>query len=155
MKPFLRGIAALMTTAAVLFGTAASAQDKTVLTTDREKASYMVGTDIGHSIAPVGPDLDMAAFEKAIALKPTLDRAWYGMGLAHAVLGRHDKAAEALGRAAELQPMNPYAWYNLGMAYATLGERGKLAEAHRHLGRFDPKMARKLAADARLETEAE
>lgn len=66
MKPLMRGIAALLTTAAVLFGTAASAQDKTVLTTDREKASYMVGTDIGHSIAPVGPDLDMAAFEKAI-----------------------------------------------------------------------------------------
>lgn len=66
MKPLMRGIAALLTTAAVLFGTAATAQDKTVLTTDREKASYMVGTDIGHSIAPVGPDLDMAAFEKAI-----------------------------------------------------------------------------------------
>ena len=66
MKPLLRGVAALLTTAAMLFGTAASAQDKTVLTTDREKASYMVGTDIGHSIAPVGPDLDMAAFEKAV-----------------------------------------------------------------------------------------
>jgi FKBP-type peptidyl-prolyl cis-trans isomerase FkpA len=66
MKPLLRGIAALFTTAVVLFGTAASAQDKTVLTTERDKASYMVGTDIGHSIAPVGPDLDMAAFEKAI-----------------------------------------------------------------------------------------
>ena len=66
MKPLLRGIAALFTTAAVLFGAAASAQDKTVLTTERDKASYMVGTDIGHSIAPVGPDLDMAAFEKAI-----------------------------------------------------------------------------------------
>lgn len=66
MKPLLRGVAALLTTAAVLFGTAASAQDKTVLTTDREKASYMVGTDIGNSIAPVGPDLDMASFEKAI-----------------------------------------------------------------------------------------
>jgi FKBP-type peptidyl-prolyl cis-trans isomerase FkpA len=66
MKPLLRGVTALLTTAAVLFGTAASAQDKTVLTTDREKASYMVGTDIGRSIAPVGPDLDMAAFEKAI-----------------------------------------------------------------------------------------
>ena len=66
MKPLLRGIAALMTTAAVLFGTAAFAQDKTVLATDRDKASYMVGSDIGHSIAPVGPDLDMAAFEKAI-----------------------------------------------------------------------------------------
>jgi FKBP-type peptidyl-prolyl cis-trans isomerase FkpA len=60
MKPLLRGIAALFTTAIVLFGTAASAQDKTVLTTERDKASYMVGTDIGH------PDLDMAAFEKAI-----------------------------------------------------------------------------------------
>lgn len=66
MKPLLRGVAALLTTAAVLFGTAASAQDKTVLTTEREKASYMVGTDIGRSIAPVGPDLDMASFEKAV-----------------------------------------------------------------------------------------
>lgn len=66
MKPYLRGLAALLTTAAVLFGSAASAQDKTVLTNDREKVSYMVGNDIGHSIAPVGPDLDMAAFEKAI-----------------------------------------------------------------------------------------
>lgn len=66
MKPFLRGIVALLTTAAVLSGTAALAQEKRVLTTDREKASYMVGSDIGHSIAPVGPDLDMAAFEKAI-----------------------------------------------------------------------------------------
>ncbi|QNP40837.1 FKBP-type peptidyl-prolyl cis-trans isomerase N-terminal domain-containing protein [Lysobacter solisilvae (ex Woo and Kim 2020)] len=69
MKPFMRGVAALLTTAAVLFGStasAAAAQDKTVLTTDRDKASYMIGTDIGHSIAPVGPDLDMTAFEKAI-----------------------------------------------------------------------------------------
>ena len=73
----------------------------------------------------------IAAFERAVALKPTLDRAWYGMGLAHAVLGHHGKAAEALGRAAQLQPMNPFAWYNLGMAYAALGDRDKLAETHR------------------------
>ncbi|HEV8695923.1 MAG TPA: FKBP-type peptidyl-prolyl cis-trans isomerase [Lysobacter sp.] len=66
MKPLMRGLVALLTTAAMLFGTAAFAQDKTVLTTERDKASYMVGTDIGHSIAPVGPDLDLAAFEKAI-----------------------------------------------------------------------------------------
>lgn len=66
MKPLLRGVAALLTTAAVFFSSAAIAQEKTVLTTDREKASYMVGTDIGHSIAPVGPDLDMTSFEKAI-----------------------------------------------------------------------------------------
>jgi tetratricopeptide (TPR) repeat protein len=95
----------------------------------------------------------IAAFEKAVALNPRLDRAWYGMGLAHAVLGRHDKAAKALERAAELQPMNPFAWYNLGMAYAELGERRKLKETHAHLDRFDPKMALKLSKDAALETE--
>ncbi|MFC5569206.1 FKBP-type peptidyl-prolyl cis-trans isomerase N-terminal domain-containing protein [Lysobacter yangpyeongensis] len=66
MKPFLRGVVALLTTVAAMSAVTASAQDKTVLTTDRDKASYMVGSDIGHSIAPVGPDLDMAAFEKAI-----------------------------------------------------------------------------------------
>ncbi|HEY0662634.1 MAG TPA: FKBP-type peptidyl-prolyl cis-trans isomerase [Lysobacter sp.] len=49
----------------MLFG-AAFAQDKTVLTTERDKASYMVGTDIAQSIAPVAPDLDLAAFERAI-----------------------------------------------------------------------------------------
>jgi Flp pilus assembly protein TadD len=93
------------------------------------------------------------AFERAVALAPKLDRAWYGMGLAHAVLGRHDRAAVALERAGQLQPMNPFAWYNLGMAYAALGERQKLREAHAHLDRFDPKMAMKLAADASLETD--
>jgi FKBP-type peptidyl-prolyl cis-trans isomerase FkpA len=71
MKAFVRGAAVLLTTAAALFGVAATstiaaAQDKTVLTTDREKASYMVGSDIAQSIAPVAPDLDIAAFERAI-----------------------------------------------------------------------------------------
>ena len=70
MKAFTRGAAVLLTTAATLFGVVAAfpshAQDKTVLTTDREKASYMVGYDISQSIAPVAPDLDVAAFERAI-----------------------------------------------------------------------------------------
>ncbi|UNK50070.1 FKBP-type peptidyl-prolyl cis-trans isomerase [Lysobacter sp. S4-A87] len=66
MKAFVRGAAVLITTAATLFGAAASAQDKTVLTTDRDKASYMVGSDIAQSIAPVAPDIDLAAFERAI-----------------------------------------------------------------------------------------
>jgi len=68
-KAFAHGVAVL-TTAAALCGAAAAfpanAQDKTVLTTETEKASYMVGFDIAQSIAPVGPDLDVAAFERAI-----------------------------------------------------------------------------------------
>jgi FKBP-type peptidyl-prolyl cis-trans isomerase FkpA len=66
MKPFMHGVAVLLTTAAALIGTVALAQDKTVLTTERDKASYMVGHDIAQSIAPVAPDLDIAAFERAI-----------------------------------------------------------------------------------------
>ena len=66
MNSLVRGAAVLFTSAAALLGAPALAQDKTVLTTDREKASYMVGMDVGASIAPVGPDLDIAAFERAV-----------------------------------------------------------------------------------------
>ena len=66
MKAFARGLAALMVGATVLAGSAL-AQDKASLDTDREKASYMVGLDVGRSIAPAGPDMDLAAFERAIA----------------------------------------------------------------------------------------
>ena len=71
----------LLTTAATLIGAAASAQDKTVLTTDREKASYMVGSDIAQSIAPVAPDLDIAAFQRAV------DNAFAGAHPMFAVIG--------------------------------------------------------------------
>lgn len=66
MKAFVRGVAVLLTTAVALWGTAAFAKDKTVLTTEREKVSYAIGMDVGGSIKPVGPDLDMAAFERAV-----------------------------------------------------------------------------------------
>jgi FKBP-type peptidyl-prolyl cis-trans isomerase FkpA len=44
----------------------ASAQDRAHLDTDRDKASYMVGMDVGKSLAPVAPDLDPAALQRAI-----------------------------------------------------------------------------------------
>ena len=66
MKAFVRGAAVMLTTAVALLGTAAMAQEKTVLTTDREKASYMVGYDVGRSIGPAGPDLDVDAFGRAL-----------------------------------------------------------------------------------------
>ncbi|GAB3733545.1 FKBP-type peptidyl-prolyl cis-trans isomerase [Luteimonas pelagia] len=43
-----------------------AAQAATSLSGERERASYMVGMDVGGSIAPVGPDLDFEAFERAI-----------------------------------------------------------------------------------------
>ena len=66
MKSFVRGAAALLTCAAVVATGLVSAQDKKVLATERDKVSYMIGLDVGRSIQPVGPDLDMAAFERAI-----------------------------------------------------------------------------------------
>lgn len=77
MKLFVRGIAVLLTTA-TLSGVAmalpvaaaaqdAPAQDKTLLNTDRAKASYMVGHDIARSITPAAPDIDLPAFERALA----------------------------------------------------------------------------------------
>ncbi|QDH69945.1 FKBP-type peptidyl-prolyl cis-trans isomerase [Marilutibacter alkalisoli] len=64
MKALMRGTAALLISAVVAM--AAHAQDKTALTTDRDRTSYMVGVDIGRSIEPIGQDLDFPSLERAI-----------------------------------------------------------------------------------------
>jgi len=65
MKSTLRGLAACLLAFA---GTVTAAQpaDTAPLATDRAKASYMVGMDVGHSLVQVGPDLDLVAFQKAM-----------------------------------------------------------------------------------------
>ena len=65
MKSFLRGVAAFLLAFAGLAPNAHAA-DAAPLATDRARASYMVGMDVGHSLAQVAPDLDLAAFEKAV-----------------------------------------------------------------------------------------
>ncbi|HOZ25611.1 MAG TPA: FKBP-type peptidyl-prolyl cis-trans isomerase N-terminal domain-containing protein, partial [Thermomonas sp.] len=50
------------------------------LQSDRDKISYMVGMDVSKSVAPALPDMDMPAFERAIANglaggKPLIDDA--------------------------------------------------------------------------------
>jgi len=42
------------------------AQDKTILTTDRERVSYMVGMDVAESLMAISADIDLAAFERAL-----------------------------------------------------------------------------------------
>jgi FKBP-type peptidyl-prolyl cis-trans isomerase FkpA len=71
------GVAAFLTAAAVLFMPIAGvaqqkpvqekpAQEKATTMSERDQVSYMIGADVGRSIASVGPDLDIAAFEKAM-----------------------------------------------------------------------------------------
>ena len=64
MKALMRGAAALLMVAAG--GASALAQDKQTLDTERDKIGYLIGLDVGRSLAPVGQDLDHAAFERAI-----------------------------------------------------------------------------------------
>ena len=66
MSVGVRGLAAWMTAAALLLAGWVQAQDKAALSTDREKVSYMIGADVGRSISAVGPDLDFAAFGRAV-----------------------------------------------------------------------------------------
>ena len=89
----------------------------------------------------------ISRFPPPTRLSPGLDRAWYGMGLAHARLGQHAEAAAAFAQAVELQPMAGEAFYQLAMAWHLAGERDEMAEVTERLVRFDPKRARKLVKD--------
>jgi FKBP-type peptidyl-prolyl cis-trans isomerase FkpA len=65
MKVVMRGAAALLAVASLVLGASAFAQDG-ALGTEREKVSYMIGVDVARSLEPVGPDVDLAAFERAV-----------------------------------------------------------------------------------------
>jgi len=57
--PFLCGL--------MLLSASTFAQDKTILTTDHERVSYMIGMDIAESLATISTDIDLAAFERGLA----------------------------------------------------------------------------------------
>jgi FKBP-type peptidyl-prolyl cis-trans isomerase FkpA len=65
MKSFARAIAAMWLLAAVAI-VPVGAQDKTTLSSDRDKVSYMIGMDVAHSITTAAPDVDVNAFERAV-----------------------------------------------------------------------------------------
>lgn len=67
MNLMVRGVAALMCAAALACVAGdAFAQQRTSLATERDKVSYMVGMDVARSLEAAAPDIDMAAFERAI-----------------------------------------------------------------------------------------
>ncbi|MDQ3039125.1 MAG: FKBP-type peptidyl-prolyl cis-trans isomerase N-terminal domain-containing protein, partial [Pseudomonadota bacterium] len=68
MKSWMRGLAAIMLVACTLavLLPSAFAQSPSALVSERDRNSYMVGMDVGRSIAPVGPDMAPATFERAV-----------------------------------------------------------------------------------------
>ncbi|MET0288737.1 MAG: FKBP-type peptidyl-prolyl cis-trans isomerase [Pseudoxanthomonas sp.] len=49
-----------------LVGGSALAQEKTSLTTEKDKVSYAIGLDVGRSFEPVAPFLDVTAFKRGV-----------------------------------------------------------------------------------------
>jgi len=81
MKGLMRGLSALLMVAALgAQAQDAKPQDKKALATERDKIGYMIGMDVGNSLAPAGQDMDLASFERAVRNafeggKPLLDDA--------------------------------------------------------------------------------
>jgi len=91
-----------------------------------------------------------AAFRRALALDPKLDRAWYGLGLSLIRQGRLDEAVDALKRNTELQPMSPFGWYQLARVHANRSEPEKARRIIAHLQSFEPKVAAQLKRETGL-----
>ena len=65
MTSFLRGVAALFAGCDRLCRSRRMGAGQGVLETERDRVSYMVGIDVARSLNAVGPDMDLAAFERA------------------------------------------------------------------------------------------
>lgn len=91
-----------------------------------------------------------AAFRRALALDPKLDRAWYGLGLTLIRLRRPEDAVAALKKNTELQPMSPYGWYQLARVQFDRQEPEETKKIIRHLKGFEPKVAAQLERETGL-----
>jgi predicted Zn-dependent protease len=91
-----------------------------------------------------------AAFRRAVALDPKLDRAWYGLGLTLIRMQRFDEAVPALKRNTELQPMSPYGWYQLARVHMDRHRPDEAREIIAHLKGFEPKVAAQLERETGL-----
>ena len=91
-----------------------------------------------------------AAFRRAVAINPELDRAWYGLGLVLIRQQRLDEAVDALERNTELQPMSPYGWYQLARVHVDRSQPEQARKIIRHLKRFEPKVADQLSRETGL-----
>jgi tetratricopeptide (TPR) repeat protein len=91
-----------------------------------------------------------AAFRRAVALDPKLDRAWYGLGLTLIRMQRFDEAVPALKRNTELQPMSPYGWYQLARVHMDRHQPDEARKIIAHLKGFEPKVAAQLERETGL-----
>ena len=80
-------------------------------------------------------------FREVITHNENHDRAWYGMGLCLAGVGRLADAIEAMKRASTLQYFNPHAGYKLAELLMVANRVSEAEEEYLRVLDFDPKMA--------------
>lgn len=85
-----------------------------------------------------------AAFRRAVALDPKLDRAWYGLGVLLLKEQRLDEALAAFKRNTELQPMSPHGWVQLARVHVDRRQPEEARKIVRHLKGFEPRVAAQL-----------
>ena len=77
----------------------------------------------------------VAAFRKAVELRPAFPEAWNELGFAHKNQRRYEESVRAYDEALRLRPRFPEALEYLGEAYV---EMGRLDDARRVLDRLKP-----------------
>lgn len=80
----------------------------------------------------------LAAFEKAIELKPKVAVAWISRGVALERLHLHAEALASHEQAITLEPNNFLAWYNKGVQLQELGRYQEAIVAHEHTLKLRP-----------------
>jgi tetratricopeptide (TPR) repeat protein len=83
----------------------------------------------------LGPAL--AAYERAVRLDPTLDRAHSSLGMVWLLIGDTDRAVAACGRAVELNPNSPSNHCNLGRALEAAKARDDAVASYQEAIRLD------------------
>ena len=75
-------------------------------------------TNLGHALLRNNnPAEARDRFERALAIRPNLEGAVLGLGIAEGVLGNNARAIELLTGAVQRNAQNPAARFNLGLAY--------------------------------------
>ena len=87
----------------------------------------------------------MAAFRKAVEMRPGFAEAWNELGYAHRNQGRYDESIRAYDEALRLRPRYPEALEYLGEAYVKMGRPDEARCVLERLRPLDAGRARELA----------
>lgn len=94
------------------------------------------------------------SFDRALAVRDTLDQAHYGRALSLIKLGRLDEAIAPLKRNIALQPLSPYGYYQLAHVYHRRGEAELVMRTLRQLAAFEPQVARQFERETGIGVES-